>query len=490
VVASLVFLSAASLWFVSSRGWTLYYGDAEAHLNIARRIVDSRTPGWEQLGTVWLPLPHILMLPLVRYDELWRSGLAGAIPAALSFVLAGTFLFLAARRAFGAYAAYAAAAVFALNPNILYLQATPMTEAMFVASLACLLYFTLRFEQGQSLWSSAAAGAAATLGTLIRYEGWFVVPFAAGFILLRARRRRVAAVALFGASAALGPLVWLAHNRWYFGDALAFYRGPFSAMAIQGRLDYPGNDNWREAFVYFGTAARLCCGQVLLWVAAVGAAVALVRRVWWPVVLLILPPAFYVWSVHSSGTPIFVPELWPNSYYNTRYGLAALPFAAVCAAALVSLTPRRLRLWAALGLIVACSLPWALRPVPITWTESEANSRARRAWTQQAAEYLTVHYLRGSGVISSFGDITGVFRTAGIPLREVLTGDNGPLWLGATARPDLFLWEEWAVTMGGDRVQTGINRANRNGPHYLLTRQIIEKHAPVIEIYRRWRKRP
>ena len=31
-------------------GWTLYYGDAEAHLNIARRIIDSRTPGY---GADW-----------------------------------------------------------------------------------------------------------------------------------------------------------------------------------------------------------------------------------------------------------------------------------------------------------------------------------------------------------------------------------------------------------------------------------------------------
>ena len=36
--------------------------------NIARRIVDSRTPGWYQLGTTWLPLPHLLMMPLVRND--------------------------------------------------------------------------------------------------------------------------------------------------------------------------------------------------------------------------------------------------------------------------------------------------------------------------------------------------------------------------------------------------------------------------------------
>ncbi len=80
-------LSAAAVALCSSaRATLLYYGDAEAHLNIARRIVDSRTPGCDQIGTVWLPLPHLLMLPFVRNDWLWRSGLAGAIPSAICFV--------------------------------------------------------------------------------------------------------------------------------------------------------------------------------------------------------------------------------------------------------------------------------------------------------------------------------------------------------------------------------------------------------------------
>ena len=66
--------SAAAAWFYF-HGYTLYYGDAEAHLNTARRIVDSRTPGYDQLGTPWLPLPHLLMIPFVMNDALWRSGL-------------------------------------------------------------------------------------------------------------------------------------------------------------------------------------------------------------------------------------------------------------------------------------------------------------------------------------------------------------------------------------------------------------------------------
>ena len=135
----LALLSAAAIAFFYYNGWLLYYGDAEAHLNIARRIVDSRTPGYDQVGTVWLPLPHWLMLPFVRVDALWLSGLAGAIPAGLAFLVAGTFLYLAALRIFDSTpAAVAAAALFALNPNVLYLQAIPMTESLFWACLLAL----------------------------------------------------------------------------------------------------------------------------------------------------------------------------------------------------------------------------------------------------------------------------------------------------------------------------------------------------------------
>src|SRR5208337_2453214 len=123
----LAVLSAASVWFFYSNHYLLYYGDAEAHLNTARRVVDSQTPGYLQLGSPWLPLPHALMLPLVANDALWHNGLAGAIPPAVCFVCAGLFLFAAVRRIFDSTAAaVTTTALFALNPNVLYLQSIPM----------------------------------------------------------------------------------------------------------------------------------------------------------------------------------------------------------------------------------------------------------------------------------------------------------------------------------------------------------------------------
>ena len=492
-------LSACAVWLAWREGWTLYYGDAEAHLNIARRVIDSRTPGYEQLGTAWLPLLHALMLPLVWNDGLWTSGLAGAIPPAFCFALGVTFLFAAVRRVFASAAAGAvAAALYALNPNALYLASIPMTESVFFASLAALLYFTVRFRVTQSLWSAAGAGVAAFAGTLTRYEGWFLIPFAAVYFLIAARRRRFRAALTFSVVASAGPLLWLAYNAWVFDNVWEFYSGPASAKAIQGALPYPGRNDWPTALLYFGWAVRACAGAPLFFVGAVGTLAALWKRAFWPLVLLLVPGVFYVWSVHSSGTPIFLPYLWPHGYYNTRYGLVLLPFLAFCGAAIVSLgagirsvtiaARRRITADLAIVVIAVAIAPWLVNRRPeawITWKESQANSIARRAWTKKAADFLRIGYHPGESIFTSFGDYTGVFREAAIPLRFTLTGDNGLEWQAAVLRPDLCLWEQWALVQGGDPVQTAVNRARRRGPNYNLVRKIIVKNAPVIEIYQR-----
>ena len=75
-----VWVSVFSFLFYFRSGDVLLYGDAVAHINIARRVFDSKTPGLLQLGTVWLPLPHLLILPFVVSSALWQGGGGGSIP--------------------------------------------------------------------------------------------------------------------------------------------------------------------------------------------------------------------------------------------------------------------------------------------------------------------------------------------------------------------------------------------------------------------------
>jgi hypothetical protein len=475
---------AASWCFL--RGYTLYFGDAEAHLNIARRVLDSRTPGPYQIGTVWLPLPHIVLIPFVMRDGWWRSGLAGVFPSVVCFVLAGTFLFASARRIYGSLGAgLAAALLFALNPNILYLQATPMTELLFAASLAALLWSTLWFQDTQSLAAILAAAAACNAASLTRYEGWFLIPFVCLYLLFVAKRRSHAI--LFATLAALGPLAWLAHNQYYYSNALEFYNGPYSAGAIyqrqlaQGLAPYPGDHDWITAAKYYFTAVRLAAGIPLMIAGAAGMIWMLARGVRWPLLLLSLPTAFYVWSIHSSSTPVYVPNLPPYSWYNTRYAIVAIPLAALAAAALIKLMPLRFQIGGALLVSLGITAGWLFeKPPSISWKESEVNSEARRDWTGQAAGFLAREYRPGSGIVFPFGDLTGVLREAGIPLHEGLHEGNEAAFDAAMARPDLFLHEEWGLAFSGDPVDKALRKAG-----YALRRQIRVKGAPVVDIYHR-----
>lgn len=493
VFAVLAAISITAASYVYQSGWTLYYGDAEAHLNIARRIVDSRSPGYEQIGTSWLPLPHLLAIPFVRNDRWWRDGLAGTIPSAACFVCAGIFLFAAIRRAArSAPAGFAAVGIFALNPNLLYLQSTPMTEPVFLAGLMALLYFTVLFRDTQSLAAVVGAGIACLAASLSRYEGWFLIPFATLYFLLAARRwqMRLLAAFLFGAIASVGPLYWLGHNWWLYGNPLEFYNGPYSAKAIYQRTGtYPGNHDWRKAWLFFRTAAVLCSGWGAIIAAGVGLVGCILRRTLWPLLLLALPSVFYLWSMYSGGAAIFVPQLWFGSYYNTRYGLAPLPLFAAAGAGIVLLLRGRWRSIAAAAAIVVAASPWLINPRPdswICWKESQVNSGQRRAWTSDAAHFLAGQYRPGTGIFTCFGDLTGILREGGIPIREALHDGNGPAWMAATTRPDFFLHEEWAVSFSGDPVATAVERASfKTGPHYHLVKCIMLKDSPVIKIYKR-----
>jgi hypothetical protein len=84
---------------------------------------------------VWLPLPHILLLPFVQVYSWWANGIAGVIPSALAYIAACAGVYRLARHWLAPTPSALALAFFALNPNLLYLQTTAMTEPLFVCEM-------------------------------------------------------------------------------------------------------------------------------------------------------------------------------------------------------------------------------------------------------------------------------------------------------------------------------------------------------------------
>ncbi|MHB8566079.1 MAG: glycosyltransferase family 39 protein [Nitrososphaerales archaeon] len=222
----------------------LYYGDSISHLVISRRIIDWITPGIAQLGTVWMPLPHMMMLPLVWDNYLFHTGLAGTIVSAVSMAITNVFIFRMVKLQFNSTkAGILASTLYLLNPSVLYMGIIPMTEAPFMMFfvLACyylqMWYYSTdtRIQYRNILKCSIAV----SLATLTRYEAW-ILPFALIFVLVfvlvivrkEGRKPRTGSfltVAL--AYSSLGPIAWILWNYAIFRDPLAFVDSPYSAQS-------------------------------------------------------------------------------------------------------------------------------------------------------------------------------------------------------------------------------------------------------------------
>ena len=335
----------------ASRGWMLLYGDAVAHLGIARRIMDARYPGLAQLGGVWLPLPHLLMMPFAQRLDWWQTGLAGAWPSLAAYVVGVTGCYALARKLVPASWSFVATAFFALNPNLLYLSTTAMTEPLF---LALLLWSTVvTWEAVEALAANKRATASSRMivsGVLTmamvftRYDGW-IIGAAIWIVLALAWWRSSAETKQRDKDGFLhhdwvavvcGPLLWFAYNAKYEGDWLDFLRGPYSAAAIErktspiGAKHYRGWHNPGWALLFYTRTAQVDAAAFELGFGVMAIALAGAWMQWKDglsriALLLWLPLPFYVYSIAWSHVPIFIPQLYPHSYYNSRYGMELLP---------------------------------------------------------------------------------------------------------------------------------------------------------------------
>jgi hypothetical protein len=378
VAAFATALSVISFAYFFSRGMTNLYGDGIAHVNIARKVVDSPDESlWQryiQIGSPWLPAQTVLMLPLVANDWMWRTGAAGSIVSMISYVVAGLSLYLLSRDLYrkegGPYEELLpamTAAIFLLNPSAVYMQATPMTETVFMAALAAAVYLLRRWVAEQAKWRLAIAAFAMTFATLTRYEAWPVAALSVVIVVLVSRggaRAKAGQAALFTAVVITGPAYWLWHNWAIYGNALEFLTGPYSARGLY--LQNQANLGWAKIFVghFFIDAlmilvtAAVCAGPFVLMLGAVGlvAFVAYRRKAMLedaPALLLTVPFFFHVYSLYRGEIQIF--PLSAFGLHNVRYGLPHVLAVALFAPACVLLLKGgwRRRAGVAVCLIVA-----------------------------------------------------------------------------------------------------------------------------------------
>ena len=481
-----VLLSLIALMISFSRGYLLLYGDAVAHLGIARRILDSHNPGLIQLGGVWLPLPHLLMLPFVQKLQWWQNGLAGAWPSLLCYIASVTGMYRLARYLLVPRWAVAATLFYALNPNLLYLGTTAMTEPLFLALLIWTTALTVECVAAIQMSRAAFVGRRLILlaffilaAVYTRYDGWIlgaIVWCVITFTLARRRdvwRKIAGAFFLFTLLVIAGPLGWLAYNQHFFHDPLDFIRGPYSASAIEKRTTAPGSDHyhgWHSPFwalVYYTRAAQVDAafwevGFLVMTAAIGGLAIVIRRRLALPALLLWVPLPFYVYSIAYGSVPIFIPQLWPHSFYNSRYGMEMLPAFAVFTFFAMDYAQRRWKESHPLAvklsqpialLLIALNAVGMMYHLPLVLKEAVVNSTTRVAFESTLARELR-NFPAGVPILMYNSDHVGALQDAGLPLRQTVNEGDYDSWKIALAEPAKHA--AYVVAIAGDPVSAAV----------------------------------
>ena len=463
VLIALVLAAAATTWSAMTHSMLLY-GDARAHLNVARHVTDGLRPGLSQLGSVWLPLAQLLMVPLVTIRPVWHSGAAGAIVGGACFVYTSARIFTLVRElADDDIAAWCAFGLFVANANMLYLQTTALTEPVLLAFFVGAVYHLVRWMKTFSVRSLLWAAVLTLLATLTRYEGWAFL--LAGTVLVLAWSKRIdrrrkspeANLVLYGVVGSYGIVLWLIYNLTIFGDALYFLHSPYSAEAINGsqaRFGLLGTrGNPLESLLTYGWDAVAVVGPALAIAAVCAAVVLLLRRhpdrarLLYTLMLLLAPPVFEVVSLYAGQTTIRVPQRAPYGMWNDRYGVLFLPFCVVVVGVLVG--RRRILGALAAGAGVVALIAMALS-TPLTLADGRVGtSSATAGHPELAAQYLHEHY-RGGEVLADDSAASAFMFATNLDLREFVSPGFHPYWDRALIAPGRHV--QWVVTFPGDAI--------------------------------------
>ena len=442
-------VGVAAAFYYATLGLSLSHYDAKAHLVVSRRILDSLTPGWEQIGAVWLPLPHLINMLPVQIDYFYRTGLFAivvsiACHALTTGAIAATIHALTWSRAGAALGA----TLYAINPNTLYLQSTPMTEPMLFGLTTLQVFLFTRWVLDSRLTIPRAAGWVTVLACLTRYEAWpitaacYVTSAFAWWRRGRSRRQLIPVYLTLALYPVFTVVAFMAFSRITVGEW--FVSGGFF-VPDASLLGQPA-----AVAAKIAEGTEMLGGSWLLRLSLMSLTLALAAGVWSPgrapvlISLSLFAAAALPISAYLAGHP-----------FRMRYEIPLVIAGAMASGVAVGMFRRGAPFIApvALALVVWEVRPFDLQAPMIREAQLDQNVTARAAVTACLKERY-----RGGAVMVSMGALGHYMHemsASGFAIRDFLHEGNGPIWDSAFTRGPAAL-VEWVLVEeaaeGGDAI--------------------------------------
>ena len=470
IVGWLVCVSVVSFAEYYKNGLGLAYNDARSHLDIGRRVVEGLKPGLAQLGSVWLPLTHILMIPTIWNDFMWHSGLSGALQSMAAFVWTGIVIYLFLKEVgVGILGRIIGLLVFILNLNILYLQSTAMTELLLLATMTTGVYELLLWSKRGELLNLIKSSLWIMLSTLIRYDGWFlfgVVALLVGYTVYRKKSfsTSVGVISLFSTLAGFGIAMWFLWNQLIFKDALYFIYGPFSAHAQQKLMEEAGvletKSNLLMSFKVYFYALFYNSGTftALLGMVA-GALFFFDKRIKEELriasLALTAPFIFNVLALYLGHSVLFIQGISGNTWFNVRYGIMLLPTIAIFIGYLVERAKEvRVTIIGLLLLVTAFSFT-SFDAVTI----DDALVGSSQKNVTEVANWLKENAQDGGFILISVASHDAIVFSSGLPMKRFIHEGTGEYWASAVKAPDR--WAQYIIMRTNDDSDLAFRELNK-----------------------------
>jgi len=471
------------LYWSYSHHVILAYGDAEAHLNLAKAAISGLTPSITQIGAVWLPLPHIMMVPLVANNFLWRTGLGGSLISIIAFIWAGIMLYkLAYLITKNSIASYLAPLLWIANPNTVYLATTPMSEVLLFSCAASAVYYFIKWVQTDELFTLVISALFGCLASLSRYDGWFLVClelFVVFAITLFRKRSYIQAQGIaivYGALGGIGMVMWLLWNRIIFGNFLYFANSQYGSEAqqmwfyVRGYL--PTYHNLLLSIIYYSADVWAVLGGITVTLSILG----FIWFIWLTikhkfsieylaVFLLLFPFAFYTISLYTGQAslilPVFSKPWYQWNMSNVRYGIQMVIPISIFVAFLASKIKYSTVLIA--FLIIFQSFLFITKNNVIIYLDgtqglsSQAISKGKDSPIVE--KWLSKNYDNGLVLTDDYRRTIGPVES-GIPMNAFIGSGNKPYWAESLDNPTKYA--KWVVVQKADTDAVWIGMKNKN----------------------------
>ena len=464
---SAIALSLFSAYLFSSNGFQIAHFDSKGHLLVARRLIDNLTPGFKQIGAFWLPLPHLLYLPLVQNDFLYFQGFAALPVSILCFIATVLILFKLIEKLFDSFVAFLGSVLYLINPNVLYLQSTPLTENLSILFLVCCSYFFVLFATERKVKYLWIASLLAGLGNLTRYENWGVFAcMGLVLLILDLKERRgwkmflmEEAIITIPSLLAIGLSFWI---NWYTTGHV------YIDVSYKHTDFQPAQGSFFMAIVVIlYTIGNLISYDWIAFI-LIGGAILFRKR--------FSDPAFLASLILLAPLFLFLWEYRDNHPTRIRYGLTFLPG---CIAFLCYF-PARSRLFAFLfavfGIYVALFSPFS-REYPSQLLQESLRDADVLSLQHDLTNYLREHD-DGQLILASMGDIAPVLYDLKLPVKRYVHEGAKPYWDDALKNPEKVVG--WVFLFQDDQLWNQLHDNLQFHKHFALVGS-----GGFLELYRR-----